>query len=139
MRLSRKEGIDAVIAKHKLDAIVTLTSGPAWLIDTINGDHDTGGCTTPQQSQVIRISRFRRASIAPYRWGSRSSVPPGARGRYSSWHMRGSRWSRLTGNRISLRTTVEGSNHPAMSDNKTKPLRQTQCARNSGKVPRNTV
>jgi amidase len=47
VRLSRKEGIDAVIAKHKLDAIVTLTSGPAWLIDTINGDHDTGGCTTP--------------------------------------------------------------------------------------------
>jgi amidase len=46
-RLSRKEGIDAVLAKHKLDAMVTLTSGPAWLIDTINGDHDTGGCTTP--------------------------------------------------------------------------------------------
>jgi amidase len=47
VRLSRKEGIDAVIAKHRLDALVTLTSGPAWLIDTINGDHDTGGCTTP--------------------------------------------------------------------------------------------
>ena len=47
VRLSRTEGIDAVIAKHELDAIVTLTSGPAWLIDTINGDHDTGGCTTP--------------------------------------------------------------------------------------------
>ena len=47
VRLSRKEGIDAVIARHKLDAMVTLTSGPAWLIDTINGDHDTGGSTTP--------------------------------------------------------------------------------------------
>ena len=47
LRLSRKEGIDAVITKHKLDALVTLTSGPAWLIDPVNGDGDTGGCTTP--------------------------------------------------------------------------------------------
>jgi amidase len=47
LRLSRNEGIDAVIATHKLDAIVTLTSGPAWYIDTINGDSGTGGCTTP--------------------------------------------------------------------------------------------
>ena len=47
IRLSRKEGIDAIVAKHKLDAMVCLTSGPAWYIDTVNGDHDTGGCTTP--------------------------------------------------------------------------------------------
>jgi len=47
VRLARNEGIDAVVAKNKLDAIVTLTSGPAWYIDTVNGDHDTGGCTTP--------------------------------------------------------------------------------------------
>jgi len=47
VRLARKEGIDAVMEKHKLDAIVCLTSGPAWLIDPINGDQDTGGCTTP--------------------------------------------------------------------------------------------
>jgi amidase len=47
LRLSRKEGIDAVLAKYRLDALVSLTSGPAWYIDTINGDHDTGGCTTP--------------------------------------------------------------------------------------------
>jgi amidase len=47
VRMSRAEGIDAVIAQHKLDAIVTLTSGPAWYIDFINGDRDTGGCTTP--------------------------------------------------------------------------------------------
>ena len=26
---------------------MTLTSGPAWFIDHINGDRDTGGCTTP--------------------------------------------------------------------------------------------
>jgi amidase len=47
VRLSRQEGIDALLAKHKLDAIVTLTSGPACFIDHVNGDQDTGGCTTP--------------------------------------------------------------------------------------------
>ncbi len=47
LRVSRKEGIDALVAKHRLDAIVSLTSGPAWYIDNVNGDHDTGGCTTP--------------------------------------------------------------------------------------------
>jgi amidase len=47
VRLSRQEGIDALLAKHKLDAIVSLTSGPACLIDHIDGDADTGGCTTP--------------------------------------------------------------------------------------------
>jgi len=47
LQLARTNGIDAVIAKHKLDALVTLTSGPAWYTDPINGDHDTGGCTTP--------------------------------------------------------------------------------------------
>ncbi len=47
LRLSRREGIDAVMARHKLDAIVTLTSGPAWFIDHVNGDSYTGGCTTP--------------------------------------------------------------------------------------------
>ncbi len=47
VRLSRQEGIDALLAKHKLDAIVSLTSGPAWFTDHINGDSDPGGCTTP--------------------------------------------------------------------------------------------
>ena len=47
VRLSRQDGIDALLAKHKLDAIVSLTSGPACLIDHVNGDQDTGGCTTP--------------------------------------------------------------------------------------------
>lgn len=46
-RLARAEGIDAVLKKHKLDAIVAPTAGPAWLIDWVTGDHDTGGCSTP--------------------------------------------------------------------------------------------
>jgi amidase len=47
VRLSRKEGIDALLAQHKLDAIVTLTSGPAWLIDPVGGDNFPSDCTTP--------------------------------------------------------------------------------------------
>ena len=35
---ARTEGIDGALAKYKVDAIVTLTSGPPWLIDHINGD-----------------------------------------------------------------------------------------------------
>ena len=46
-RLSRDEGIDAALRRDNLDAIVCPTSGPAWLIDKINGDYDVGDCTTP--------------------------------------------------------------------------------------------
>jgi amidase len=44
---TRGGGIDAVICEHQLDAIVAPTSGPAWLIDPVNGDMDTGGCSSP--------------------------------------------------------------------------------------------
>ena len=46
-KLSRAEGIDAVLAKYKLDAIFSVTDGPAWLTDYINGDHFTISCSTP--------------------------------------------------------------------------------------------
>lgn len=46
-RLSRAEGIDALLAKHRLDAFVSPTGGPAWVIDLLNGDHFTGGSSTP--------------------------------------------------------------------------------------------
>ncbi|HLJ45032.1 MAG TPA: amidase [Bryobacteraceae bacterium] len=46
-RLSREEGIDAVMDQFHLDAIAAPTSGPAWLIDWIDGDKDVGDCTTP--------------------------------------------------------------------------------------------
>ena len=45
-RAYRTEGLDAVLAKHKLDAIVALTGGPAWLIDLVNGDSETGGSSS---------------------------------------------------------------------------------------------
>ncbi|HVR39537.1 MAG TPA: amidase [Thermoanaerobaculia bacterium] len=45
-KLSRADGIDAVIAKHKLDALIAPTGGPVWCTDLINGDHYTGGYST---------------------------------------------------------------------------------------------
>jgi amidase len=46
-RLSRTLGIDAVMAKHKLDALIAPTGSPPWLTDLVNGDHFTGGSSTP--------------------------------------------------------------------------------------------
>jgi amidase len=46
LRLSQKEGIDAVMGKHRLDALVAPTGGPAWMTDCVNGDHFTGGSST---------------------------------------------------------------------------------------------
>jgi amidase len=42
-QLARTEGIDALMDKYKLDAIVAPTGGPAWLTDLIDGDHSAGG------------------------------------------------------------------------------------------------
>jgi amidase len=46
-RYARVEGIDQVIKEHRLDALVAPTGGPAWLTDFINGDHFTGGFSSP--------------------------------------------------------------------------------------------
>src|SRR5947209_15047605 len=45
-RMSRKEGIDFVMDKNRLDALIAPTGGPAWTTDWINGDHFTGGYST---------------------------------------------------------------------------------------------
>jgi amidase len=46
-RLARKDGLDAVFATHKLDALVAPTGAPAWIIDPVSGDHFVGGNSTP--------------------------------------------------------------------------------------------
>jgi amidase len=38
LRLTRKEGIDTALRKHKLDAIIVPSGEPAWLIDLVHGD-----------------------------------------------------------------------------------------------------
>jgi len=46
-RITRQEGIDAVMDKNHLDALVAPGAGPAWLTDLVDGDHDTGGSSSP--------------------------------------------------------------------------------------------
>jgi len=46
-RLAGAEGIDAALAKDKLDALIAPSGGPAWVTDLVNGDHYTGGSSTP--------------------------------------------------------------------------------------------
>ncbi|MCC7144719.1 MAG: amidase, partial [Candidatus Eisenbacteria bacterium] len=46
-RLSRDEGIDALMNEHRLDALIAPTGSPAWTIDLVNGDHFTGGSSSP--------------------------------------------------------------------------------------------
>ena len=41
--LTRTQGIDFVMKKNRLDAMIAPTGGPAWPTDWINGDHFTGG------------------------------------------------------------------------------------------------
>ncbi len=44
--MSRRDGIDAVMAKHKLDALVAPTNNPACVTDLLNGDRVTGSDST---------------------------------------------------------------------------------------------
>lgn len=45
-RLSRVEGIDALMQKHRLDALFAPTGAPAWVTDLVNGDSVSGGSST---------------------------------------------------------------------------------------------
>jgi amidase len=38
VRLARTQGIDAVLTRFRLDALVAPTQGPVWRIDLVNGD-----------------------------------------------------------------------------------------------------
>ncbi|MEO7152965.1 MAG: amidase [Burkholderiaceae bacterium] len=46
-RYARVEGLDALFAKHRVDALIAPTGGPAWLSDYVNGDHYGGSFSTP--------------------------------------------------------------------------------------------
>lgn len=41
-RLARREGVEAALRRHKLDALVAPASGPAWITDPLFGDHFLG-------------------------------------------------------------------------------------------------
>lgn len=41
--LTRTQGIDFIMKKHRLDALIAPTGGPPWPTDWLNGDHFSGG------------------------------------------------------------------------------------------------
>jgi amidase len=46
-RMSRRDGIDAAMDAHRLDALAAPTDGPAWLTDFVLGDHFLISSSTP--------------------------------------------------------------------------------------------
>lgn len=46
-RAAGENGIDFLLQKNRLDAIIAPTGGPAWTTDHVNGDHYSGGSSTP--------------------------------------------------------------------------------------------
>ena len=68
-QLARTEGIDAIMDKHKLDALVAPTGGPAWLTDLINGDHVAGG-----SSNAAAVAGYPNINVTA---GSISGLPIG--------------------------------------------------------------
>ena len=64
-KLSRAEGIDFIMDKFKLDALVAPTAGPAWLTDLVNGDHAAGG-----SSSAAAVAGYPNINVtAGYLWG----------------------------------------------------------------------
>jgi len=68
-QLARTEGIDALMDKHHLDAIVAPTGGPAWLTDLVNGDHVAGG-----SSSAAAVAGYPNINVTA---GSISGLPVG--------------------------------------------------------------
>ncbi len=45
--LAGKKGIDAALKKHRVEALIAPSGGPAWTIDLLNGDKFSGGSSSP--------------------------------------------------------------------------------------------
>jgi amidase len=61
LRMSRGAGIDAVMKKYRLDALVAPTGGPAWLIDLVNGDGGTA--TAPAPSTIAAVAGYPHITV----------------------------------------------------------------------------
>jgi amidase len=57
-RLLRTEGIDAVMKKFRLDALIAPTDSPAWLTDLVDGDHFLGG-----SSQAAAVAGYPSVTV----------------------------------------------------------------------------
>ena len=68
-QLARTDGIDAVMDKHQLHALVAPTGGPAWITDLITGDHFSGG-----SSNAAAVAGYPNINVTA---GSISGLPVG--------------------------------------------------------------
>jgi len=68
-RWAGTEGIDAVVEKHQLDALVAPTGSPAWPIDLTNGDHFLGA-----SSSVAAVAGYPNITVPA---GHVSGLPVG--------------------------------------------------------------
>jgi amidase len=68
-RWAGAEGIDAVIEKHQLDALIAPTGSPAWPIDPINGDRFLGA-----SSSVAAVAGYPNITVPA---GDVSGLPVG--------------------------------------------------------------
>ena len=57
-KLTRTEGIDAVMDKHKLDAIICPTGTPAWMTDLVNGD-----ANVPSASSLAAVAGYPHVTL----------------------------------------------------------------------------
>jgi amidase len=61
LRMARADGIDAVMKKHRLNALIAPTGGPAWLIDLVNGDGGTA--IAPGPSTVAAVAGYPHITV----------------------------------------------------------------------------
>ncbi len=57
-RLTREKGIDAVMKRYNLDALVSPTDSPAWMTDLVDGDHFLGG-----SSQLAAVAGYPHITV----------------------------------------------------------------------------
>ncbi|HUR33393.1 MAG TPA: amidase [Vicinamibacterales bacterium] len=60
-RLAGADGIDAVMTRLRLDALVAPTGGPAWLIDLVNGDGGTA--SAPGPSTIAAVAGYPHVTV----------------------------------------------------------------------------
>jgi amidase len=60
-RLAGTQGIDSVMTRYRLDALVAPTGGPAWLIDLVNGDGGTA--SAPGPSTVAAVAGYPHITV----------------------------------------------------------------------------
>ena len=57
-RIARSEGIDAIMERERLDAIVAPTGGPAWLTDLVLGDN-----SIPSSSSAAAVAGYPTITV----------------------------------------------------------------------------